>query len=255
MIFGYIHQGSGIGNQLHRYIATRVKAEELGTDWRMIYNPDNSGKDWGFKAKFITFDSHKLVNANDYEWSGYRRFNEKKITEHGIDVRSYDPEWNFIEDNTVIDGEFQDERYWERNDGDVGYWLRTEPLDIPDYTCVIGFRGGEFSLYPDLFLGRDYYERAMDLMVEKYGIKKFEVHTDDPVLAKEFFGDVPVVNNPEINWRSMRWARYAIVANSSFFILPRWLNGVATIAPRCWGRRNMGVWSLPQNYYKRFTYI
>jgi len=251
MIYGYLHQGSGIGNQLHRYVATRVVAKRLHTDWRMIYNPDDSGKKWGFKADdFLTFDYDKMVPAA-YD---VPRFMEKKVTENGIDIRSFDPEFDFIEDNTVIDGEFQDERYWQDED-DVDAWLHAKPINAPGDLCVIGFRGGEFSLYPDLFLPMDYYREAMDMMLRERRNMHFEVHTDDEALARKMFPTFPVIANQSQNWRSMRYVRYAIIANSSFFIFPRWLNDGLTIAPRYWGRHNLGVWSLPQNYYSKFTYI
>ena len=254
MIYSYLNQGSGIGNQLHRYIATRIKAMELGTDWRMIYNTDGSGKPEYFKANnFIDFDMDKVL----YEPPSFTKvWNEKKIVENGVDIRSYDPEFNFIEDNTIIEGEFQDERYWEKYEKEVDEWLKVEPLDIRGNICVIGFRGGEFAAFPDLFLAQDYWKKAIEIMnkVTPVGME-FEVHTDDEILAKQFFPNLKIVSNPEINWRSMRYATYAIIANSSFYVLPRWLNGGITIAPHYWARRNKKTWALPQNFYKRFLYI
>ncbi len=89
---------------------------------------------------------------------------------------------------------------------------------------------------------------------------KFEVHTDDPELAKKFFPDYPVVQNIEKNWQAVRHARYAIIANSSFYVLPRlmkqyWSNQAITIAPKYWNRYNTKKWDYPQNYYKQFRYI
>lgn len=300
MIQGFFHQGSGLGNQLHRYIATRVRALDLGVDWGMMYNPDGSGKDTGFKGKsFMDIgqwdkgskkevqkfeinqdaymghpkDTSYLPNEPQGEF-GY--WQEKCVRDDvsGVDIRSYDPEFNFIEDNTIIEGEFQDERYWEHREKEVDEWLKVEPLEMPDDLCVIGFRGGEFALYPDLFLPKEYYTEAIAKMLEVNPGMRFEVHTDDEALAREFFLDFKVIHDIGINWRSMRFAKYAIISNSSFFILPRWLAGgktrgndkykllmsainkePITIAPRFWGRRNTKVWSLPQNYYKRFSYI
>lgn len=251
MICGIFHQGSGLGNQLHRYVATRVRAADLGVDWGMEYRPDGSGKDIGFKGK----------NLIDIGW--YRElpnfplktWQEKKVIDNGIDIRPYDPEFNFIEDNTIIDGEFQDERYWEHQEKEVNEWLKAEPLEMPDDVCVIGMRGGEFALYPDLFLPKEYYDEAIAKMLQINPNMKFEIQTDDEELAKQCFPKFKVIHDIGLNWRSMRYAKYAIIANSSFFILPRWLNKGLTIAPRFWGRHNTKIWSLPQNYYKRFTYI
>jgi hypothetical protein len=259
MIAGTFHQGSGLGNQLHRYVATRVCALDKGYDWSMMYNPDGSGKPRGFKgSSFMNLDTgltagliwshlHYRINPN--------RFQEKKILENGLDIRGYDPEFNFIEDNTLIEGEFQDERYWGHREKEVNEWLKVEPIEIPDDVCVIGFRGGEYSVYPELFLTPEYWAEGIKMMREINPEMKFEVHTDDIILAKQFFPDFKVIHDIGINWRSMRYAKYAIIANSSFYIFPRWLRNGITIAPRYWARHNIGVWALQQNYYSRFNYI
>lgn len=253
MIYGYTHQGSGIGNQLHRYIATRITAQRLGVDYRMVFNPDASGKPGGFKCEsFMIFDKSKLISELPEELN---IFNEKKVLENGIDIRSYDPEFNYIQDNTIMDGEFQDERYWEYHEHDLIDWLHVGVSEIADDVCVIGFRGGEFSVFPDLFLTKEYWDEGIRLMKKINPDMKFEVHTDDKELAKQFFPDLNIIQDAEINWRSMRFAKHAIIANSSFFILPRWLSRGVTIAPRGWARRNIGVWALPSNYYSRFLHI
>src|SRR3990167_9365070 len=252
MIRGIFHQGSGLGNQLARYIATRVLSLDKDYDWEMIYNPDGSGKQEGFKGNGIfEVPIPRVATFTDFA----NMWHEKKVTENGVDIRSYDPEINFVEDDKTIEGEFQDERYWEHREKEVDEWLKVEPLDMPDDLCVIGFRGGEFAVYPDLFLTKEYWLEAIKKMQEINPDMKFQIHTDDKPLAQQFFSDFEVIHDVEINWRSMRYAKYAIIANSSFFIFPRWLNKGLTIAPRYWGRHNTKIWSLPQNYYKRFTYI
>ncbi len=242
MIAGILHQGSGLGNQLHRYVATRVLAKRKECDFGMIYNPDGSGKEEGFKGKsFMSIDLGVTVSDNLPVW--------KENTDY------YNPEFNFIEDNTIIDGEFQDERYWKRHKKEVDEWLKVEPIDIPDDVCVIGFRGGEFSIYPELYLPESYWQKAILIMQNINPQMKFEVHTDDPERAQFFFPYFKVIHDIGINWRSMRYAKYAIIANSSFYILPRWLRNGVTIAPRYWARHNTKTWSMPQNYYSRFKYI
>mgnify|MGYP001597721859 CR=1 FL=1 len=265
MIIGIFHQGSGLGNQLHRYVVTRVRALDLGVGWDMIFNPDGSGKEGGFKGKSfmnipwqpkMKVDIHHS-HVGERPDTSFNIWNEKGVRDDisGVDIRSYDPEFNFIEDNTIIDGEFQDERYWEHRENEVNEWLNVEPLDMPDDLCVLGFRGGEFAIYPDLFLTKEYWNEAIERMKAINPNMRFEVHTDDPILAQQCFPEYKVIHDIGINWRSMRFAKYAIIANSSFFILPRWLNKGITIAPRFWGRRNTKVWSLPQNFSKRFLYI
>ena len=262
MIGGIFHQGSGLGNQLFRYITTRSLAQDKGFEWGMAYRPDGSGKEEGFKGKsFMNIDMGKevLLHYEGVPLEGqpvYKWWDEKKVIEDGVDIRGYDPEINFVEDGTIIDGEFQDERYWKPHMSDIQQWLAVEPIQVTPDICVIGFRGGEFLVFPDLFLTQDYWDEAM----KKMGDKSFEVHTDDVNTAKQFFPTSPILHNVGMNWRSLRYAKYAIIANSSFFILPRLLKHhedpeAVTIAPRYWARRNIKKWALPQNYYKEFTYL
>lgn len=252
MLASYFHNGSGLGNQIFRHLAVRVLALDKGLDYGMIYVDDGSGKAQGFKGdSFMQLDWGK----DPKEMINPRYFNEKRVEENGVDIRGYDPEINFVEDNTIIDGEFQDPRYFMHRLSEIRDWLKTEPLEVPDDVCVIGFRGGEFAVFPDLFLTKEYWDEGIAKMREINPDMKFEVHTDDPELAKQFFPDFPVIHDIGINWRSMRYAKYAIIANSSFYIIPRILSGGVTIAPRFWARRNTGVWALPSNYYKEFQYI
>lgn len=250
MIAGIFHQGSGLGNQLHRYVMTRVLALDKKYDW-VILNPNF------FKGKsFMNIDSSSKPLTIKGIPPNY--FNEKKIIEHGVDVRSYDPEINFVEGNTIIDGEFQDERYFEHRLPEIREWLKVEPLNMPDDVCVINFRGGEYKHFPDLYLTSDYWFQAIEIMRKINPDMGFEVHTDDPEEAKKFFGDLfTVIHDIGLNWRSIRYAKHLILSNSSFAILPALLNENAkeVIAPRYWARHNTKTWALPQNYYKKFTYV
>lgn len=252
MIYSILHSGSGLGNQLHRYIAVRCLALDKGYAFSVIAPNNFKGssfmnldmgvtKDWDY----ITDLSGKVIVDTHFE--------ETKSWEEKTNY--YNPEFNFIEDNTIIDGEFQDERYFEHYLKEIDTWLKVEPIEIHDDICVIGFRGGEYAIFPELFLTIDYWNEAINIIKSKNPNVKFEVHTDDFALAQVFFPKYKIISNIDINWRSMRYAKYAIIANSSFYILPRLLNGGLTIAPKYWARRNTKEWSMPQNYYKCFKYI
>lgn len=252
MVAGIFHVGSGLGNQLFRYVATRVLAMDKGYKWGMINSHLFKGD------SFMKID--KGVNVAPLETGHpimYQQFFEKKIEEAGVDVRGYDPEINFVEDNMIIDGEFQDPRYFEHRLNEIREWLKVEPLDMSDDLCVIGFRGGEYTLFSDLFLTKEYWDNARKRIIQEYPGIRFEVHTDDPETARKFFPIYPIIHDIGLNWRSVRYARYLIIANSSFYILPSLLNQDVRkiIAPHYWARRNTKIWALPQNYYRQFTYI
>lgn len=247
MIAGIFHKGSGLGDQLMRYITVRTLAEEKGFEWGMI------DKDL-FKGNFfMNFDLGK-----DYNWDVLDVWKEKDVRDsEGNDIRSYDPEINFIEDRTVIDGCFEDYKYWGHNLDNIRNWLKVEPLPLPSDVCVIGFRGGEYYSDRNLGLPIDYYNEAIALMRSKYPGITFEIHTDDPIKAKEFFPGFECIQNISINWRSVRYAKHLIIANSAFYIMPALLNEnlKEIIAPRFWARRNTKTWARPACYYKKFTYI
>lgn len=258
-----------------RYITVRTLAEKKGYEWQMVIESAFKGKEF---MPLKTRSENSLGNigmnlktdiAFDLKW-----WREKEVRENGADIRSYDPEINFVEDNTIIDGSFEDFKYWGHNLKNINEWLKVEPLEVPDNKCIIGFRGGEYAAVPELFLPPEYWATAINKMFEIDRFE-FEVHTDDPELAKKVFlakeeAKVSVIENQQLghslhsnmgfNWRSARYAKYAIIPNSAFFILPRLLKHhedptAVTIAPRYWAGRNVKQWRRPACYYPQFTYL
>lgn len=244
MICGIFHKGSGLGNQLHRYVMTRVVAEDKGYDWGMLH-PSN------FKGNFIDLDMGKKVR--DIK----NVFIEKRVNnENGVDVRGYD--WSIfdIKDRTEIDGEFQGEEYFEHRLDEIREWLKVKPLRMSDDLCVINFRGGEYSYYPDLYLTKEYWDFAIEKMKNINPKMRFQVHTDDPFEAHKFLPEFPIIQDISVNWRAVRYAKYLILSNSSFAILPALLGEAKMIyAPKNWARRNTGVQALAYNVYTRFEHI
>ena len=253
MIYGILHRGSGIGNQLHRYVMTRVLAMDKGLSWGMIapglfkgysfLNLD-MGEECPFPIK-VEFPSGRTLVESDWP-----RFQE--------DTSDYD--WKGIEtikDNMIIDGEWQGEEYWEHHRDKIDSWLKVEPLDLGENVCIIGFRGGEYQYVPELFLTVDYWNKAIEIMVKENPNMIFKVVTDDPDLARVFFPNYEIQHEVGKDWRSFRYAKYLILSNSSFSIFPAWLNTECKkiIAPKGWARRNTGGQMLKYNEYKRFMHI
>lgn len=251
MIIGFFHPGSGLGNQLFRYLGTRVLAEDRGLKFGMIGTENFKGK------SFMDLDMGEELNIPTHtEYPAGKLVADVDLPLWEENSIHYNPEINFVPDNTIIDGEFQDEKYFGHRLADLRVWLRTEVLQLPEDMCVINFRGGEFALFPELFLSKDYWDKGIAIMKGKNSNMKFEVHTDDPDLAKQFFPDYECIHDISLNWRSIRYAKNLIIANSSFPILPSLLNEDAhVIAPRYWARPHSNEWSMPQNYYRKFQYI
>lgn len=228
MIYGVIHSGSGLGNQLHRYVGSRTIAEKLGEEWGMVAPELFKGKD------FMDLDFGKSLSEYHIEQpSG-------KVIPHTNEI--------------VVDGEMQADCYFDIDK--VRQWLKVEPLDLPDNLCVINFRGREYAGVPDLFLPKEYWDLAIKEMLETNPEMDFEVHTDDMETAKRFFPHFHISVGIGYNWRYIRYAKNLILSNSSFAILPALLNeDTNVIAPKYWAGYNKGYWQLEQNKYKKFNYI
>ena len=229
MIFGLLHKGSGLGNQLHRYVGTKIIAMEKGEPHSMIAPELFKGKD------FMKLD----IEPNDIKYT---------IKEPSGEVvpESYEG---------VLDQEFQGEADFIRHLDKVREWLKTPSFDMADDLCIINFRGGEYKYVPDLYLPQEYWDRAIAQMREINPAMRFEVHTDDPVEARKFF-EFPIVSGMPWNWQSIRYAKYLILSNSSFAILPALMGDAKEIiAPKFWAGYNKGYWQREDNQYARFTYI
>lgn len=252
MITGIFHAGSGLGNQLHRYIATRCLAIDKGYDFGME-NPDL------FKGKGI----FNIDTGMPFESLELKFVEERINLSNGTDIRPYDSKLHEINDNTTIDGEFQDEKYWEHHTEEVREWLKCEskPFNIPfikpEEICVLNLRGGEYVSVADLFLSKEYWYTAMEHMKQINPNMRFGIVTDDVLKAREWFPNFPI-RHDEGDWSAINQAHYLILSNSSFAILPAYLNQNVKqiIAPKYWARHNIsnGYWALAQNMYKGWTY-
>lgn len=250
-----LFHGQGLGNQLANYVTTRCIALDKGYNFGVMYPERFKG------ASFMNLDMGLPVTGGEIPVEGQEPTKlpegiERYYREAMIGNGEYDPKIFAIEDNTLIHGNLQGEDYFKSHREEIKEWLKVEPRDMPDDLCIINFRGGEYKYVPEFFLTEDYWCRALLYMgIENAGMC-FEVHTDDPEEARRFFPDYKIVHDIGLNWRSIRYAKYIILSNSSFGFLPAWLGDAKKIvAPRFWGRRNKGYWFLEQNKTDKFIYI
>src|SRR3972149_2041660 len=255
MICTEFWNGSGCGNQLHLYVTTRCIALDNGYKWGIMHSERFKGKsfmnlDFGEK---IEGGITQIEGTAPIEFPiGFERYYKEVTGEFG----EYDENLTKIPDNTKIDGLMQGEKYFEKHKDEIREWLKVEPLEMPDDLCIINFRGGEYRYVPSFFLPRAYWDNAIKNMRKINPDMRFEVHTDDPETARQFF-DFPIISNIGINWRTIRYAKYLIISNSSFAIFPSFLNTDVklTIAPKYFARFNTEEWFLRQNIYKGMTYM
>lgn len=171
----------------------------------------------------------------------------------------YDPNFTLIEDNTVVHGNLQSVDYFKHRKDEVRKWLKVEPIEVSDDVCILNIRGGEYRWVPSFILPKSYWDRGIAFMKEQNPNMRFEIHTDDYSYAKEMFPEYNVVSDIGVNWRTLNNAKYLLLSNSSFAILPVFLSLKAkvVIAPKYFGRHNVsqGEWLLEQNIVDGFTYM
>lgn len=256
-----MYKGSGLGNQLANYVSVRALALYKGYQFGVMFPERFKGH------SFMQLDmgEHVIGGRVDVEGQAPQALPEGiewyyreniDLYEDGAIKGDYDPKMWLLEDNTMIHGLLQGENYYKGYKDDIKKWLEVKPLDMPDDLCVINFRGGEYKYVPDFFLPKSYWETCIGMMKAINPSMRFEVHTDDPGEARKFFPDYQIISNIGLNWRSVRYAKYLILSNSSFGFLPAWLGDAKLIlAPKYWERHNKGRWQLLQNKTDRFTYV
>lgn len=264
-----MNSGEGLGNQLARYITTRVIATDHGYEFGVL-NPNK------FKgADFLDIDfGQKVVGGSGPEGGPpyslpdtimhYYREQELRHPISNADIRIYDKHLVNLPDNTKVDGIMQDEQYIKHRKNDIREWLKVKKeYDCFDYSdpniCVINFRGGEFSRHAELFLTKKYWADAVNNMLAINKNFRFVVITDDVPIAKTFFPEYEVLHfNIGKDYSIIKNAHYLILSNSSFAWFPAWLNENLKycIAPKYFCRHNIsdGYWCLGYNITKGWYY-
>ena len=233
MIAGIFHAGSGIGNQLFRFVGTRILANNR-------------------------FEEHGMVAPELFKGTSFMKL---PLTDAGLEYKIQEQTGKVIIEDlkgvVVVDAEFQSELDFIQDIDEVREWLKVEPMELPDNLCVISHRGGEYTMFPDLYLTNEYWDKAIEMMRDINPNMKFEVQTDDVASAQIQFPDFPIIHDVAHNWRSIRFAKYLIVGNSSFSILPSLVNEDVKkiIAPKFHAGHNKGYWQEPQNCYGTYSYI
>ena len=260
MICTEFYDGQGLGNQLWLYAVTRVKAADLGCEFGII-SPEK------FKGcGFLKLNFGRGVYGGEGPEGGPPSKLPEGIENYYREPQSYylttqqvstdvDPNYFDITLNTKIDGNFQNEMYILHKKDEIRDWLKFDESKvrpdvkalITDSTCVINFRGGEYRHMKEVILPRYYWKCAMEKMRQIRKEMKFVVVTDDPKLARIYFGDAEVIDcSMHEDYFLIQNAPFLILSNSSFAWFPAWLNLKVKlcIAPKYWwGFNKNQFWS------------
>ena len=257
-------KGQGLGNRLLCYVSARALAERKGVPF------GTAGREF-LQADFLDLDlGEEITDVSAF--ARYQEADRRMYTEtcahdmvNGCYIADADPAFFDVPDRTLLYGNLQAEAYFENVRGKLADWLRVRPEFRTDrYTaddlCVINFRGGEYAGEPALFLKEGYWRKAMMHMHRENPDMRFCIVTDDPDAARRMLPGIPVFHNSAAeDFAAVQSARYLILSNSSFGVLPAMTNPNVKkiIAPKYWARHNVsdGYWSSPQNIYGGFLYM
>ena len=269
----FLH-GFGLGNQLFWYVAARAAALDKGVDCG-ICNPgalaNNMHSDTGMY--FMDIDLGKEITEEDkknfkiFEDHDNRLYlgNSKHDMTHGAYVSGIDPKFFEVEDNTLLYGNLQAEKYFEKYKDRLKDWLKIKPeYDSHEYTkdnlCIIHLRCGDYSNSPELWLDRKYWVNGIKQMRKIRPDMEFLAVTDDVSAAYKILPEVKAVRNDiGKDYVTIKNARYLLLSNSSFAVFPAMTSDELqyAIAPKYWARHNVsdGYWASEQNIYSCFHYM
>lgn len=264
MITTELYEGQGLGNQLWVYAACRSIAERLGMPFAILAEERFKG------GEFLQLDFASGHNAG--ERSGFRGEASPRIFWERL---FYDPDLDYVSsafDGSVMDidgyarleGLFQSEEYFFGDLSRIRRYVAVKEdalgcVSIPDDTCVLNIRGGEYKRHKRLILPHSYWAQAMRNMQTVAGLDRFLIVTDDPRYAASLLPGIPILpGGIRECYMALHKARHLILSNSSFAYFPvkTGREDRLVIAPRYWARfRNeWSRWASPANLYESWMW-
>ncbi len=246
-------EGQGLGNQLWNYIACRCIAKKNNYNFTIF----NKGL---FKGKnFLSIDYGVNAKIGDFSLIKENLYYDQSI-EHISSI--YDTKFEKLEKKSLIEGLFQDERYFFGYKNFIKDFLNPKlkkKLNFNKNTCILNIRGGEYKRHKKLILPKSYWDNAINIMKTKFNIDNFTIVTDDYYYAKDLFPKFEIItNNIEKCFSALVEAKYLVISNSSFSYFPiRLGQSKFIIAPKYWSRFNnkLSRWASPCNLYDGYHFI
>ena len=243
-----------LGNHLFSYALTRTIAEHNNYEWGFNRVPEFDYLDGQEQLNIFEIDYGKEHN-NKY-WDvpeNYTAWREYYDTYENHLFYPFKPDTFEMEDNTKLFISCgQDARYYDKNK--LRAWFKVKEqyqFTFPFFDanhCVINIRGGEYKGIDSLLLRQSYWDHAVRTMRERIPECNFLVISDDTPYAKSIFPNFRVEHySIGMDYWIIQNAQNLILSNSSFAIIPAWLNQRAKniIAPFGWARHNIttGYWA------------
>jgi hypothetical protein len=264
MIITELYDGQGLGNQLWVYAAARSIAEQLNVPFVLLGAERFKGKE------FLNIDSDVGISAleaiNIAKNSHFKSFNEALFYDGDLDYISsgFDSRVLSLSGTNKLNGLYQSEKYFFGNlERPNKYFILDDAWKakntVPDDTCIINLRGGEYKRHKSFILPESYWKKALENMTNIANVRKFLVVTDDARYARVMFPGFDVLEGGIGDcYASLYNAKYLILSNSSFAYFPVKTGGNSriVIAPKYWARyaNTMQRWASTANLYESWLW-
>jgi hypothetical protein len=274
----------GLGNQLFQYSAARSLGIKNATGFRLDlseYADENSFRKYGLKHFNIVENIASAEEINAFRKTGLKKILEKLKPYYRRSVIKYR---NYAFDKNVLDlsgdhylnGYWQSEKYFKQIETAIRaeVTLKT-PLDGAAnellkhidsvHSVSIHVRRGDYltnkisKVYE--LCDKEYYERALEKMLEKIPSAEFFIFSDDPAWVK---ANLPLPSSANVVSGNnlpeheelflMAACKHQIIANSSFSWWGAWLNNNPNkiiIGPKVWfkfSQDDQGI--MPESWLK-----
>ncbi|NNF02069.1 MAG: alpha-1,2-fucosyltransferase [Bacteroidia bacterium] len=267
----------GLGNQMFQYAAGRSLAEKHGADLKLDISNFQYVKNRNYKLHLFNINESFSTKEDVFDLVGSRaQFAIDKVFRTNFFIRAirqkenyyrqrlfhYDEDFFNLPDNSYLEGYWQCEKYFQsieeqlRKAFKFNSKLGVENEKLADkiretVSVSIHVRRSDYFFNSKLhqvhgILRSDYYNKAINLIAEKYSDLELFVFSDDMEWVKEFMHfDYPttyVENNTEDqiahqDMELMSYCDHNIIANSSFSWWSAWLNTnpqKMVVAPNKW---------------------
>ena len=261
-----------IGDHLTRYAICRSVAEKNGYKWginRVASHDYYNGQE---QMGFLDIDYGETNNTPYGQLpAGITNiWEEKRIHYPEYDYYEFQPDiFNVLDNTKLVIYSGQNANYFDRErvkqyfqfKEEVSFQydkiLKDSGIELDENLCVMNARGGEYRGVQSLFLTSNYWQKAINLMLDKNPKMKFILITDDPQYYQSIFnistchfgiaGDYYVINH----------AKNLLLSNSAFAVFPAWTNqyNPYVIGPKHWARHNLGIWACSPMYTFGFNFM
>lgn len=228
-----------LGNQMFQYSVCRIAALKGGYNFYIPQETEPSTQGQHIKDFFIDLD----LGKKDAEIS--------HTYKEDFSVQKFSDEIFKLFDNTELRGFFQTPKYFQGMRNDIASWFKLKKFQEtenffkkhnPNNYCVIHLRATDYKNHGHIYLKRDYYDKAMTIVKEKFPNISFVIITDDLESSSEMFPEIQSFCHDDmmIDFQILYESKINIIPNSTFSWWPAWLgNKEMVVAPNNW-------W----NYYK-----